>query len=138
MHTQQRTPHTAGLSSSLPVYFTSFHPLTLRPFVCAADLSGEPVSAGGSARDNLYFHYFTVLWGGGRSATVATLAYLGGRLQINRKQRPEVEAWRWEEPVSHVGPHFEVGVFAPSSSSSSRTPHPNHPPSTSLEVGTDE
>lgn len=31
--TQNRGLNTAGLSSSLPVYFTSFHSLTLRPFV---------------------------------------------------------------------------------------------------------
>lgn len=36
MLTHNRGPHTAGLSSSLPVYFTSFHSPTLRPFVWRA------------------------------------------------------------------------------------------------------
>lgn len=55
-HKQQRTPNTAGLSSSLPVYFTSFHSHT--EAFCFGRTSSrparKPVSAAGSAGEEFF------------------------------------------------------------------------------------
>lgn len=105
--------HTAGLSLSLPVYFTSFHSCTLRAF-CFWDAQAQRTCPEKKRRlppedrrvTTFIFYDFTFLWPGARP-TVATLAYLGGRLEINRDKRPEARAWlRREKPASRAGTTF--------------------------------
>lgn len=76
----------------------------------------------------------------------ATLAYLGGRLQINREEHPEVKTWRWEKPLSlsRWVAFFKfvffcsfIIFFLPTPPPPRPPPNP-HPASTSSEVGANE